>query len=62
MKGELVSHTACSLFRRAGAQVGFVGPRGQGLKGSMPDLAATLPFKPWPRAHGSLEHIDWKWL
>lgn len=59
---ELVSRSACSLFRRADVQVWFEGARGLGRRGILPDLAAKMPLRPRPRAQGSLHFRDWKLL
>lgn len=50
MTGELVSHSACSLFRRAGDQARIEGARGLGRSVALPDLAAKPPLRPSPRA------------
>lgn len=57
MRGELVSLSACSLFRRAVTQDWDL--RARGLEGSsgLPDLAANPELPSNPRAQGSL--LDW---
>jgi len=60
MKGELVSHSACSLFRRAVVEARFIGAHGLGPRGISPGLAAKMPLEPRPCAQGSLPLVDWK--
>lgn len=60
--GELVSLSACSLFRRAGDQVWFEEARGLSPRGNLPKAFAKSPLGLRPRAQGSLEYIDWKLL
>lgn len=62
MIGELVSHSACSLFRRAGDQVWFEGARGLSPRGTLPKAFAKAPLGLRPRAQGSLDYMDWKLL
>ena len=58
---ELVSRSACSLFRRAVVQVWFEWAHGLGRRGISPADAA-MPLRPRPRAQGSLKFTDWKLL
>lgn len=60
--GELVSRSACSLFRRAVVQVRFEGARGIDRRGILPQVFAKMPLRSMPRAQGSLTVKDWKLL
>lgn len=59
---ELVSRSACSLFRRAVVQVWFEGARGLSPRGILPKVSAKMPLGLRPRAQGSLDSRDWKLL
>lgn len=62
MRGELVSRTVGSLFRRAVVQVRFEGARGLDRRGILPQVFAKMPLRSRPRAQGNLTKKDWKLL
>ena len=62
MNRELALIADSSLFRRADIQVEFIQARGMSPRGNLPDLAAKLPLGLIPRAKGSLNLVDWKFL
>lgn len=62
MISELVSRSACSLFRRAGVQVRFEVAHGLDRRGILPQVFAKIPLRPRPRAQSSLTFRDWKLL